>query len=112
MKIALVQMNIEFGSPEKNFLQVQNYIEKAAAEKTDVIVFPEMWNTGYALTELDRLADENGDKTKKLFSQLAEKYSVNIVGGSVSTKKDIGYYNTMYVANRFGEIVGEYDKVH
>ncbi|WP_043932551.1 carbon-nitrogen family hydrolase [Bacillus sp. EB01] len=112
MKIACVQMNIEFGDIEQNFASVENYIKKTAAEKADIIVFPEMWNTGYALNQLDQLADENGQRTQKLLSELASKFNVNIVGGSVATKRDGSFYNTMYVANRSGEIVAQYDKAH
>lgn len=112
MKIAVVQMDIAFGDLEKNFSKVERFAEEGAKEGADVIVLPEMWSTGYALEELDRLADENGERTKEWLSRLAIKYHVNIVGGSVATKKDGKFYNTMYVANRDGEMVAEYDKAH
>ena len=54
MKIACVQMNIAFGKPDINLLQVENLCAKRQSNhKADVIVFPEMWNTGYALKKLD-----------------------------------------------------------
>ncbi|MEQ2525473.1 carbon-nitrogen family hydrolase [Bacillaceae bacterium CLA-AA-H227] len=112
MKIACVQMDIKFGNPDKNFAVVKNYIEEAARTGADTIVLPEMWNTGYALTELDRLADDDGAETKALLLSLAKEYKVNIVGGSVSTKKDGKFYNTMFVVGRNGKIVAEYDKAH
>ncbi|RLL43757.1 carbon-nitrogen family hydrolase [Oceanobacillus piezotolerans] len=112
MKIAIVQMDIIFGEPEKNFAHVEQYIKEAAKENVDVIVLPEMWNTGYALERLDELADQNGEKTQDLISRLAQVHQVNIVAGSVSTKKEDGFYNTMYIANRNGEIIADYDKAH
>ncbi|TKC19471.1 carbon-nitrogen family hydrolase [Robertmurraya kyonggiensis] len=112
MKVACVQMDIEFGNPEKNFEAVNQFIEEAVSSGADTIVLPEMWNTGYALNELDRLADKNGAATKELLSSLAKKHQVNIVGGSVSTKRDGKFHNTMYVVGRNGEIVAEYDKAH
>jgi omega-amidase len=112
MKIACVQMDITFANPEQNFKAVEKYIEEAAQGGADIIVFPEMWNTGYALDQLDQLADVDGQKTKELLSTLSSQYSVNIVGGSVATKKDGAFYNTMYVVNRTGDIVAEYDKAH
>lgn len=112
MKIACVQMDIAFGEPEKNFIVAGKHIEEAARAGADVIVLPEMWNAGYALKSLSNHADMNGEKTKQLLSQNAKEYSVNIIGGSVATKKEDGYYNTMYVANRNGEIIAEYDKAH
>lgn len=112
MKIACVQMNIHYGEPEKNFAAIEKYIKAAALSNVDVIVFPEMWNTGYALTELNNLADENGEKTKELLAKLSQEYNVNIVGGSVATKRKDGFFNTMYVANRTGKIIAQYDKAH
>lgn len=112
MKIAIVQMNIKFADPDKNFEAIKEYVEEAYKEQADIIVFPEMWNTGYALDQLSSLADFNGEKTKGLLSELAKKYRVNIVGGSVATKKGNDFYNTMYIVDRSGQILSEYDKAH
>ena len=112
MKIACIQMNIAFGEPEKNYQAVEKYVIEAAKASADTIVLPEMWNSGYALIQLEHLADENGDKTKKFLASLAKDHHVNIVGGSVATRRNAGFYNTMYVANRQGEIIAEYDKAH
>ncbi|MGI2328007.1 carbon-nitrogen family hydrolase [Planococcus sp. YIM B11945] len=111
MKIACVQMDIAFGNPEANFQQVLSYLEEAAANGADVIVLPEMWNTGYALTELENLADSNL-RTVAFLQDFAKTHGVHIVGGSVSTKKNDGFYNTMYVVNKTGELISEYDKAH
>lgn len=112
MKIAIVQMNIAFADPEQNFSKVEKFVEEGAKAGADVLVFPEMWNVGYALKDLERLADENGERTKEFFCRLAKQYCVHIVGGSVATKKDGHFFNTMYVANRDGDMVAEYDKAH
>lgn len=111
MKIACVQMDIAFGEPETNFQHVENYLEEAVENGAELIVLPEMWNTGYALTQLDELADSNG-RTADFLKQFAKEHSVHIVGGSVSTKKEDGFYNTMYVVDRTGALVSEYDKAH
>ncbi|ANU22170.1 carbon-nitrogen family hydrolase [Planococcus donghaensis] len=111
MKIACVQMDIVFGEPEKNYQQVLNYLTEAADNGADTIVLPEMWNTGYALTELNTLADST-NRTVEMLKNFAKEKSVNIVGGSVSTEKNNGFYNTMYVVNKKGELVSEYDKAH
>ena len=49
MKIALVQMDVAHGKPVENKKHVKEMLERALSEKPDVIVLPEMWNTGYAL---------------------------------------------------------------
>lgn len=112
MKIACVQMDIAFADPQKNFVTAEKYIKECAEAGADVIVLPEMWNTGYALGRLLELADDNGEKTKTMLTLLAKRFQVNIVAGSVATKKASGFYNTMYVVNRNGNLVAEYDKAH
>lgn len=111
MKIACVQMDIAFGQPDLNFQQAAEYMEEAVRNGAETIVLPEMWNTGYALTELEALADST-NRTLDFLVGFAKKHNVNIVGGSVSTKKQGGFYNTMYVVNNSGELVSEYDKAH
>ena len=81
MKIACVQMDIAFGKPELNFSKIEKYIEEGAMAGADVIVFPEMWNTAYALKHLGKLAEKNGERTKQLLTSFAKKYNLNIVGG-------------------------------
>lgn len=112
MKIACVQMDIAFADLDKNFLAVEKYVADAANARADIVVFPEMWNSGFALEQLNKLADVNGETTKRLLGRLAKEHQINIVGGSVATKKEDGFYNTMYVANRSGNIIAEYDKAH
>lgn len=112
MKIACVQIDVAFGEPERNFVAVEKYIQEAAENNADVVALPEMWNTGYALENLEILADGEGKRTKECLSKLAKKHHVNIVGGSVSTKKGNHFFNTMFVANRDGKVISEYDKVH
>lgn len=111
MKIASIQMDIAFGEPDANFQQAAQYLEEAVRNGAETIVLPEMWNTGYALTELEALADSS-NRTVEFLKEFAKANGVNIVGGSVSTKKNGGFYNTMYVVNGAGEVVSEYDKAH
>ena len=112
MKVACIQMDVEYGKPENNMLQIEKKIREAAMLGGEIIVLPEMWNTAYALEELDLLADVDGNKTKELLSNLASELDVHIVGGSVSTKRGEDYYNTMYVIDNKGKVISQYDKAH
>lgn len=112
MQVALAQLDVQFGNPDENYRQVEMAVTRAAEQAVDVIVLPEMWNTGYALTRLAAFADFEGERTEKLLSQLARKFKVNIVGGSVAVARDGNYYNEMLVLNRQGALISRYDKVH
>lgn len=112
MKIGCIQLNVRFGKVDENYERAESFIRKAAAGGAEIIVLPEMWNTGYALEKLEELADVNGERTKKFLSKLAKELSVHIVGGSVSVRRGEEFYNTMYTYNKNGELVGEYSKAH
>ena len=88
MKIALVQMDVAHGQPTENKKHVKEMLERTLDEKPDVIVLPDMWNTGYAL------------------------HAVAIIGGSVAIEKDGKFYNTTYVYNKSGDLINTYSKVH
>lgn len=112
LKIAVAQIDVAFGQPAKNFQTIATYVKKAAAQKADIVAFPEMWNTGYALTELAQIADANGAETKSLLSRLAKENKIYIFGGSVATEVKSQFYNTTYVFDDHGQLLSTYDKVH
>ncbi|MEG0259286.1 MAG: carbon-nitrogen family hydrolase [Lysinibacillus sp.] len=112
MKIGCIQLNVRFGKVEENFARAEEKIREAASQGAEIIVLPEMWNSGYALERLAELADENGERTKAFLQSLSKELSVHIVGGSVSVKRGEKFYNTMYTFNKAGEQVGEYSKAH
>jgi omega-amidase len=114
LNTALIQMNISIGKPEHNFEEVSQWLNQAvtAPVKPDVIVLPEMWNTGYALEEIHLLADENGEQTKSLISNFCKQHNVNVVAGSIAEKRNGDIRNTSYIFNREGKLTGAYSKIH
>ncbi|TCP21173.1 putative amidohydrolase [Scopulibacillus darangshiensis] len=113
MKYAIYQMDIIAGRPEENRKKVATWLDDVAnREQPDVVVLPEMWTTAYTLPELETNADIAGEPTISFLKELAQKYNVNIIGGSVANKKADGIYNTAIVINRAGELIHQYDKIH
>ena len=112
LKVAIAQMNIALGQPEVNEQTVAKYAQKASEAGADILIYPEMWNTGYALTDLPQLVDNDGERSRHLLARLAKTYQLNIVGGSVATMRDGRFFNTMFVFNQLGQQVSRYDKAH
>ncbi|CAG7621377.1 carbon-nitrogen family hydrolase [Paenibacillus allorhizosphaerae] len=112
--LALLQMDIAIGEPERNFAKLEQMLEQAVAHETkpDVILFPEMWNTGYALEQIHELSDVDGERTQAVLSAFSRKHGVMIIGGSIAEKKAGGVYNTMYAYDREGRRVADYSKIH
>ncbi len=112
LTIALAQLSVAFGQPATNFARVAAAVETAALQGASVVVLPEMWNTGYALNQLATLADPAGQQTKQLLTTLARQHQLGIVGGSVATARHGEFFNTSYVVDDTGRVIGTYDKVH
>lgn len=113
MKVTGLQMDVQFSNPDANYEKAEALIDKAMEDQPDVIVLPEMWNTGFFPKEnREHLADEDAQRTYAFLRRLAKKHQVNLVGGSVLERRGDKYYNTALVVNRSGELVGRYSKVH
>ncbi|TFE03686.1 carbon-nitrogen family hydrolase [Jeotgalibacillus sp. R-1-5s-1] len=112
MNIAIFQMDIVFGNPEKNYEKLSEWMKNINADETDTIVLPELWTTGYDLTRLDEIGDKDGKQTTAFLQKIAKSYQVNVIGGSFAKQTDEGVFNTMIVVDRNGDLVHEYSKLH
>lgn len=114
LHISILQMDIRIGDPDANFTRLGQLLHEAVASKVkpDIILFPEMWNTGYALDQIHELADTYGARTKAYISEFARKHQVHILAGSIADKQGERVRNTIYVFNREGEMIADYSKIH
>lgn len=112
LTFVLMQLAIVFGDPEKNFAQVATAFAKASLQPGEIVILPEMWNTAYDLERLAEIADKEGERTQEFLRELAQKYQVKIIGGSIARQSQGKFYNTMYIVDARGQILGAYDKIH
>jgi omega-amidase len=114
LRLAIVQMNIIAGNPEVNFAKMEARLEEAAglSPKPDLIILPEMWNTGYALTEIRSLADPDGKRTKAIVSAFCRKHGIQVLAGSIAQLRGEKVTNTVHVFDRDGSEIAEYSKIH
>ncbi|WP_308634461.1 carbon-nitrogen family hydrolase [Paenibacillus silvisoli] len=114
LRLAIIQMHVDAGNPDANFARLERKLNEAVqgAEKPDLIMFPEMWNTGYALEQIEQIADIEGERTKAMLSDFARSNQVQIIGGSIAEKREGGVYNTIYAFDANGEVMADYSKIH
>ncbi|MBF7016637.1 carbon-nitrogen family hydrolase [Staphylococcus durrellii] len=112
MNIKVFQLKIEPADVTYNEQNIKSWFNKHMQQNTDVVVLPEMWNNGYALSQLDILADTNLNRSYEFIKKLALQYNVDIVAGSVSNKRNGQVYNTAFTVLKDGTLVNVYDKVH
>lgn len=113
MRISCIQMDMAFARPEENFAKAKQLVRDAMANRPDVLVLPETWNTGFFPKEhLAELADRDCARVRRELGALAAELHVNLAAGSVANVRGGKVYNTACVFDREGNCVAEYDKTH
>lgn len=109
MKIGLCQLDIAWEDKEKNLDRAEGFLKKAALEKVDLVLFPEMTLTGFSMN-IARTA-ESDKASAKNFAALAKQHSLAIGFGWVETagSKARNHYT---VVSAKGETLSDYVKIH
>ena len=115
MRVGILQMDVIKGDRQANYAKVRHMVAEAmaASPAPDVLVLPELWSTGYALEEKDKLASPMGKLDADFLGELARQYHVSFIGGSVMSLRDDGQVaNRAQVIDAEGNYVAGYDKIH
>lgn len=110
-------LNLQFtpkaGDKEANLNKVKELISGYCDKELDLVVIPEFFSTGIDdKSMLNNPEDENGGVVTDFLKDVAKRYNTNIICGSVMEKSGDKLYNTCFVLDRQGEIVGKYRKIH
>lgn len=112
MKISLAQIDVLLGKPDENLVKARNMVAHAARRGSDIVVFPELWSTGY---DLENAAMHSVPVDKGVFaemSSLASEHSIHILGSCLSLLGSGRFGNTAVFLDPSGQILGKYTKVH
>ncbi len=112
IRAAAVQFNHRPGDKQYNLERVTSFVEEAARQSAELVVFPEMCITGYwhvrnlDRPEIEALAEPvpAGPSSEKLVA-LAQEHRVNIGAGLIEKSPDGNLYNTYVVAMSDGNTV-------
>ena len=110
MKVAMVQMDIAWESKEANFAKAREFAKRASEEKCDIVVFPEMFATGFSMN-VTALAEEENGETSLLLSGLAREYGLNLIAGLAMKRADESKgRNSALAYDRSGRLLANYSK--
>lgn len=98
MKIGYLQFEPEFGKVKENIKRIENYISK---EDFDLLVLPELVNTGYLFTsrdELEKYSEEAGKgEFAKTLMEICSDKNCHIVAGFCERANDKFFNSSMLV---------------
>jgi predicted amidohydrolase len=101
-----------------NLRRLEAVCASAAAQRVDVLVTPEMFISGYAITraEVVRLAEDAGGPTEAAVAEIARRHGLAIVYGyperATASASNNGAYNAATMIGPDGVVRGRHRKVH
>jgi len=111
MKIAVAQISCSVGDPGANLLKVRDFSARAKQADADLIVFPEMIDTGYSIPVIQANAASWTDGFAPELQEIARKLSIAIVSG-LSERDGASIYNSQVFVDQQGNIISKYRKTH
>jgi predicted amidohydrolase len=111
MKIAVAQISCSLGDPEANLSKVRDFSRRAKEACAEMIVFPEMTDTGYSMSVIRKHADEWNSGFVPGLREIASQLSIAIVSG-VSEREGSSTYNSQVLVDTKGDIAAKYRKTH
>lgn len=107
IKIAVIQYDIVWENQDENIERITKIIKNA--EKSDIYVLPEMFNTGFTNNVASAAEDLSGNSINAIKKIARERDAA--ICGSVILKENDNYYNSFLFVKPDGNVI-RYDKRH
>lgn len=111
MKVAAAQISCLPGEVETNLRKIGDFAERAKDVGAELVVFPEMADTGYVMPVIRASARPWNEGAVPALQEMAKRLSLAIICG-VSEREDAVIYNSQVFVDARGEIAGRYRKTH
>ena len=111
MKIAAAQIACALGDVAANVRKMRDFSARAKESGAELIVFPEVADTGYAMPIIQANATAWSEGAVPELQKIAKDLSIAIICG-VSEREDGSIYNSQVFVDANGKIVGSYRKIH
>lgn len=110
-KIALAQLELEPGEPDRNYSVAKDAVTEAAQRGADIVLLPELWASGYDLQNASDYASPLNDGWFARMRELAKEFGIALGGSMIEALGD-DFYNTFLLVDKGGKESGYYRKTH
>jgi omega-amidase len=111
VKIAAAQIDCVLGDPDANVRKIRDFSARAKEGGAELVVFPEMADTGYAMPVIQACARPWSEGAVPELQKIARGLSIAIICG-VSERDEGSIYNSQVFIDANGQVVGSYRKTH
>lgn len=111
MKIAAAQISCALGDVAANVAKMREFCTRAKNVGTELIVFPEMADTGYSMPVIREHAQAWSEGAVPALCETARELSLKIICG-LSEREGGAIYNAQVFIDEHGEIAAKYRKMH
>ncbi|MFW5749112.1 MAG: nitrilase-related carbon-nitrogen hydrolase, partial [Chloroflexota bacterium] len=111
LTISLAQMPIFQGEIKRNVSNMEKWTAEAAQRGSHIVVFPELWPTGYALSQARELSNILNQGLFTQVAALARQHKISIVGSMLERRgEEVANSAPFFTPN--GQMPGIYRKIH
>ena len=110
MKISIIQTDIAWNNPDENISRSRDLAQRALAEGGELLVFPEMFTTGFSMPTGD-VAREGASHGLGFLSSLAREHNVHTLGSLPEEDPSGKMFNTAWLFSPDGSSAS-YRKMH
>ena len=104
MKIAAAQISCALGDRAANLRKVRDFSSLAKKAGADLIVFPEMIDTGYSMPTIQKHATAWKEGAVPELQEIAKALSIAIISG-ISDRDGGRIYNSQVLVDANGEVI-------
>lgn len=111
-KIAVCQMKV-VDDKHANIKKAVNMMREASENNADLVILPEMFNCPYDNEKFREYAENReNSRTLQVLSAASRKFKLHLVAGSIPESDGEKIYNSSFIFNPEGVLIGQHRKLH
>ncbi len=111
MKVATISLDIRWQDIEANLRRAEEFVIQAKADGCDVVVFPEVFNSGF-IANMAKCCEPPNCRTYQSLQQFSLNYLINIIAGFSEKSPNRKANNLALAFDHYGQEVARYSKIH